>query len=124
VTSVPDSGAIEQAREAGRAADLEDYEISERIERALAAVAEAVYAEDPPEGLFLTGGAIAERVLDTLDATGIALTGRAIERGVPVGSVVGGRAAGTVVVTKAGGFGTRETIANCLARLRGRNERS
>ncbi|PSP72560.1 four-carbon acid sugar kinase family protein [Halobacteriales archaeon QS_3_64_16] len=117
VTSAPDGGAIERARDTGQAAG-EREEVGERIERALAAVAETVYAEDPPESLFLTGGASAVRVLRELDARGIHLEGGAIERGVPVGRVVGGRADGVVLVTKAGGFGTERTIANCLARLR------
>jgi uncharacterized protein YgbK (DUF1537 family) len=117
VTSVPDDGAIERAREAGRVAGGRE-DVGERIERALAAVVDAVYADASPENLFLTGGAIAGRVLDALDAAGVRLTGEATERGVPVGRIVGGRADGTMLITKAGGFGTERTIANCLARLR------
>jgi uncharacterized protein YgbK (DUF1537 family) len=116
VTSVPDREAIERAREAGAAAGVED--VGERLERALATVAGEVYAEHTPEGLFLTGGAIAIGVLDELDATGVRPTGEAIERGVPVGAVLGGHAHDTATITKAGGFGTERTIANCLACLR------
>lgn len=115
VTSVPDRESIEAARTAGAAAGVD--EIGERIERALAAVAERTVAERSPGGVFLTGGAVAVRALRALDARGITLTGEAIERGVPIGRILGGRADGAAVITKAGGFGTERTIANCLARL-------
>jgi uncharacterized protein YgbK (DUF1537 family) len=121
VTSAPDGGAIGRTREAGAAAGAAEG-VGERIERALAALAGEVYTECPPDGLLLTGGAVAASVLDELDAAGIRFTGEAIERGVPVGTIVGGRADGAAVVTKAGGFGTERTIANCLARLGEGNE--
>lgn len=120
VTSVPDPGAIERAREASAAVGVK--RVGDRIECALAVVTEAVCMAVPLDGLVLTGGAVAVRVLRELDASAIRLTGETIERGVPIGAVVGGQAAGVVVITKAGGFGDERTIANCLAHLREANE--
>lgn len=122
VTSVPDDEAIERVRNAGAAAGRQE-DIGKLIERALGAVAEQVYDEHAPDGLVLTGGAVAVATLRALDATAIRFTGAAVERGVPVGRVIAGQAAGTRVITKAGGFGDERTIANCLAHLGGRNER-
>ena len=120
VTSVPDAGAIERASAGGTAARVDD--VGERIERALATTVERVHARRQLDGLFLTGGAVATRVLRELDASAVRLTGEAVARGVPIGEVVGGRAAGARVITKAGGFGDERTIANCLARLGAENE--
>ena len=120
VTSVPDAGAIERARAAGTAARVDD--VGGRIERALAAAVGRVHAERPFDGLFLTGGAVATTTLRELDASAIHLTGETVARGVPIGRIVDGRAAGARAITKAGGFGDERTIANCLARLEAEDE--
>jgi uncharacterized protein YgbK (DUF1537 family) len=127
VTSVSDPETIERRREADVAAGTRageadgasdgDGTVGERIERALATIAGEVYDARTPNGLFLTGGAVAAAVLRELDASAIRLSGEAVERGVPIGRLAGGRAEGVTIVTKAGGFGDERTIANCVARL-------
>ncbi len=55
--------------------------------------------------------------MEALDGTAIALTGEAVEAGIPVGRVVDGDVAGTPVVTKAGGFGSQMAVVTCLKAL-------
>jgi 4-hydroxythreonine-4-phosphate dehydrogenase len=62
-------------------------------------------------GLIATGGDTARALLAALDLSGIALLGE-IEAGVPFGL-----AGSLLLVTKAGGFGTRETLLRASAAL-------
>lgn len=92
----------------------------ERAEQAASALAElvaAVAARTRPDALILVGGDGSRAVLARLGARSVRVTGSVAE-GVPVGRLEGGSADGTVVVTKAGGFGTRRTIVDVLANLR------
>jgi uncharacterized protein YgbK (DUF1537 family) len=119
VASVLEAGDVDRALRAGRDAGVDPETVRERVAESLALVATGVWERDPPDGLFVTGGAVAGRVFDALGATGVRLRGEAVEAGVPVGHVLDGTAAGTRVVTKAGAFGGERTIVNCLARLGG-----
>lgn len=119
VASVLEEGDVDRALRAGRAAGLEPETVRGRIAESLARVAVEAWADDPPDGLFVTGGAVAGRTFDALGATGVRLTGEAVEAGVPLGRLLDGVADGTPVVTKAGAFGGERTIVNCLARLGG-----
>jgi len=104
---------------AERAADAvnADLTAADRIAAALAAAARATVEASPPAGLVLTGGDTAGAVLDGVGAGELALTGESVAAGVPVGTVATGSAAGTRVVTKAGGFGSERVILNCLDAL-------
>lgn len=103
-TPAPAEGAPRRDGAARAAADLADT------------VAAAV-AGDRPDALVLVGGDGARAVLARLGARSVHVTGSVAE-GVPVGRLVGGPADGTVVVTKAGGFGTPRTVVDVLATLR------
>lgn len=65
--------------------------------------------------LFATGGETALALLDALGVTGIQLI-EEVEPGVPLGLTRGALA--MPVITKAGAFGDRETLARCLSHLR------
>jgi len=119
VGSVLEEGDVDRALRAGRAAGVAPGTVRERVAESLGTVASAVWERESPDGLFVTGGAVAGRVFGALGATGVRLTGEAVEAGVPVGRLRGGTASGTPVVTKAGAFGAERTIVNCLARLEG-----
>ncbi len=71
----------------------------------------------PGTGFFVAGGDTALRLLARLGTETIEIAGEA-EPGVPAGRLRGGRAGGFTLVTKAGGFGERETIARVLEKLR------
>jgi uncharacterized protein YgbK (DUF1537 family) len=66
-------------------------------------------------GLFCTGGETARALLAAAGAVGIRLLGE-IEPGVPLGIVEGWHK--LPIVTKAGAFGTPETLVRCRAALR------
>ncbi|WP_436925387.1 four-carbon acid sugar kinase family protein [Halosimplex amylolyticum] len=110
-TGADDVSAAERA-----AADV-DAVAADRIATALAAAARATVDGAAPGVLFLTGGDVAGAVLDALGADELALTGESVAEGVPEGRIATGPAAGTRVVTKAGGFGGERVILNCLDAL-------
>ncbi|GAB6878254.1 four-carbon acid sugar kinase family protein [Halorubrum gandharaense] len=103
----------------------------DRIARALAGTARAAVTDGPtgdvpnpvdPTGLFLTGGDVARETIDALDCTALGVTGSEGAAGVPEGWIEDGAVAGTRVMTKAGGFGDRGVIVNCLDLLETPNE--
>ena len=102
---------------ASEAAAERDADAGERIARALGVAAANATETAPPAGLLLTGGAIARAALEELSASAVDLTGKAVVDGIPEGVIGDGPAAGTPIVTKAGGFGDRRSIVNCLSFL-------
>lgn len=117
ITTATQPTDVTATLDAGSAAGLEEAETRDRIATALATAARRVVEAAGIGGLFLTGGTIARAVLETLAAARIELTGHTVGAGVPMGRLHGGIAAGTPVVTKAGGFGERGTITTCLDQL-------
>jgi D-threonate/D-erythronate kinase len=113
VTGATSTADVDRANEAA----ARGVDPGERVATALGSAAGVTVTEVPLSGLFLTGGSIARAVLDELSATAIDLTGDAVVDGVPEGRIVDGPAAGTAIVTKAGGFGDRRSIVNCLTFL-------
>ncbi|WP_020014078.1 four-carbon acid sugar kinase family protein [Promicromonospora sukumoe] len=84
---------------------------------ALADLVAAVTERTRPDAVVLIGGDGARAVLARLGARSVRVAGSVAE-GVPLGHLEGGPAHGTVVVTKAGGFGTRRTVVDVLESLR------
>jgi uncharacterized protein YgbK (DUF1537 family) len=107
----------EDVAAAERAAAEAGSDAGAAVRRALAAAAAGTVDERPVAGLVLTGGDVARAVLDALDATAIDLDADPVAAGIPAGRIRTGRAAGVRVVTKAGGFGERGAILNCLDAL-------
>jgi uncharacterized protein YgbK (DUF1537 family) len=70
-----------------------------------------------PDGLFLTGGDSAVRVLRALGATGLELAGQAAPL-TPIGLIIGGRHEGMPVALKSGAFGQPDTISISMRQLR------
>ncbi|MFC7018788.1 MULTISPECIES: four-carbon acid sugar kinase family protein [Haloarcula] len=122
VTAATGEDAVERTVAVGRDRGLSDAEIRERVATGLAATGAAVVRAEAPAGLFYTGGDVAVAGLRALDAAVVELAGEAVETGIPLGWVADGDAAGTRLATKAGGFGERETIVNCLEALAGNDE--
>ncbi|MEU4361708.1 four-carbon acid sugar kinase family protein [Promicromonospora sp. NPDC023987] len=92
----------------------------ERAAQAASSLAElvaAVTARTRPDAIVLIGGDGSRAVLARLGARSVRVAGSVAE-GVPLGRLEGGSADGTVVVTKAGGFGTARTVVDVLANLR------
>ena len=70
-------------------------------------------------GLILIGGDTAIKVYRNLEAIAIRIEGE-VQPGVPHGRWVGGRWGDRPVVTKAGGFGQADTLAEAVAFLKGK----
>jgi len=121
VTAAVDASDVGRARRAAEEVSGagESVDAGKRIARSLATAAAGVETERETDlgGLVLTGGDIARATLDALEATGVNLTGEAVGDGVPMGWLTDGAAAGTLVVTKAGGFGERRSIVRSLERV-------
>jgi uncharacterized protein YgbK (DUF1537 family) len=81
-----------------------------------AAAGDGETAEFTPGALVVTGGATARFVCERLGAYGVRLQGE-VEPGVPQGILQGGLWHGLRVVTKAGGFGTPETLLDVVRAL-------
>jgi uncharacterized protein YgbK (DUF1537 family) len=71
------------------------------------------FADGPVAALILTGGDTAAFVLQALGASGIRLAGE-LATGIPWGFIEGGQADGCAVVTKSGGFGSRDALVNAV----------
>jgi uncharacterized protein YgbK (DUF1537 family) len=67
--------------------------------------------------LGLIGGDGARETLAQLSASGIRIVDSLVE-GIPFGVVVGGKADGTPVFTKAGGFGGEDALVRCVERMK------
>jgi D-threonate/D-erythronate kinase len=107
----PKAGEVDRAL---REAPISGEEASGRIADALASIVAGLSDEDLFDALVLTGGDTAVRVARSLEATGILLEGE-VEAGVPVGTLVGPRP--YRVVTKAGGFGSPDTLRDAFRAL-------
>ena len=83
---------------------------------ALADITQRLAAEFTPGALVLTGGATARFVCERLGAHGVRLEGE-LQPGVPFGTLHGGLWHGVQVVTKAGGFGTPDTLLDVVRAL-------
>jgi uncharacterized protein YgbK (DUF1537 family) len=68
------------------------------------------------DGLLLTGGYTASRVLRSLGAIGLEVLGEALPL-MPIGLIIGGSRDGLPVALKAGAFGRIDAISSGLARL-------
>lgn len=75
----------------------------------MARTAAGLMAASPPGGLFLSGGDTAEAVLDEIGAEGVLLFENIVP-GLMRGEIAGGTFNGLPVVTKAGAFGTVDTL--------------
>ena len=87
-----------------------------QIADALGALAASALGTGLPQGVILTGGDTARAVCHHLGATGIRLLDE-LEPGVPVGTLAG--APPLLTVTKAGAFGTLDTLVDALRAVQG-----
>ena len=87
-----------------------------RVAAGLAELTASVLHEAAISALVLMGGEGARAVLGRVGAEAIRVTG-AIREGIPAGVIEGGLLDGLAVVTKAGGFGDRGTLAVLIPKL-------
>jgi uncharacterized protein YgbK (DUF1537 family) len=98
-------------------ADLGDSPLgSQAVADGLAEMARRLVAEGHVGGLVLTGGDIAAAVCGKLGGAALWLRGET-QPGIAWGILLGGLLPGLPVVTKAGGFGTDEALAEAIRKL-------
>jgi uncharacterized protein YgbK (DUF1537 family) len=85
----------------------------EEIIAGMTGLVELLLGSSSPQGLFLSGGDTAERVLHEIGATGLLLH-EEILPGLMLGRVAGGNFDGLSVVTKAGAFGDPEALVKLM----------
>lgn len=91
-------------------------DVAGQVAQSLAQVAHALLERDRVGALVLVGGDGARAVLDRIGATSIKVAGT-VQEGIPVGRIEGGPAEGLSVVTKAGGFGPPDALAEVVSAL-------
>ena len=101
-----------------RSVGVEKRVARDRVATALGRSVAEVATRTTLTEVFVTGGSVAENVLDATESRRIELTGQAVAEGIPLGIVIGGLLDGVPIVTKAGGFGGGRAIVNSLDRLR------
>ncbi len=114
LTAATTTAAVDRTLEAARAVDIDTSDLRHRVAQSLAITAARVISRRPIGGLFLTGGDTAMTVLTAMDTRSVRLTGKAVESGIPYSRILDGAAAGTRLITKAGGFGDEKTVLRCL----------
>jgi uncharacterized protein YgbK (DUF1537 family) len=100
-----------------RSEGVEERVARDRVATALGRVVAEIASATTLTGVFVTGGSVAERVLEATESRRVRLTGQAVADGIPLGTVVGSPLDGVPIVTKAGGFGGERAIVNSLAHL-------
>ncbi|HEY3368137.1 MAG TPA: four-carbon acid sugar kinase family protein [Symbiobacteriaceae bacterium] len=107
---------VAEARAAGERLGLDGTAVADRVAAALGEAAAQVLKACPVQGVIMTGGDTAKAVCRELGVTGLQLL-KELEAGVPLSRLVGG--ANLPAVTKAGAFGTAETLLRALRALKG-----
>jgi uncharacterized protein YgbK (DUF1537 family) len=102
----------------GRKNGLDSSAVSNRVADCLGRIASEVVRShaDGLKGVILTGGDTAKAVCRHLGVSGMQLL-KELEPGVPISRLAG--AGGLFAVTKAGAFGTKETLVHALLALKG-----
>lgn len=91
----------------------------QRLQQALQSAAGRLLDTGAPGAAILVGGDTALKVYEQCGARGIRILGD-VEPGIPWGRWIGGRLDGIPLVTKAGGFGSPETLCDIARFLTGR----
>jgi D-threonate/D-erythronate kinase len=107
---------VQAAKALGAQIGLDDNAISNGIAEAIGTVAAQVVQVHELQGIILTGGDTAKAVCRQLGVSGISLL-KELEPGIPLSRLVGGQE--LLTVTKAGAFGTKDSLVHALQVLKG-----
>lgn len=94
------------------------YDDSKRIQSILFEILNNAIKKVKLSGVLIAGGDTAVNICRKLEAKAIKITGE-VEPLIPSGKIIGGRADGIEVVTKAGGFGKEDTLIKGIKYLKG-----
>ncbi|NLA91585.1 MAG: four-carbon acid sugar kinase family protein [Synergistaceae bacterium] len=104
ISSAVDEEQIAAGRRAGK---------PELIGESLARIVARILKRTDIAGLFATGGEIAIKIVQALGGGGVSLL-EEVEPGIPLVRLMGGRAEGLPIITKAGGFGSEDAMKRCI----------
>jgi uncharacterized protein YgbK (DUF1537 family) len=108
--------AVDHGDDVALALSLEDgIDLAESVSLSRALAQLLVPVASRFSGLFCTGGETARALLNAAGAVGIRLAGE-VEPGIPLGTVEGWH--NLPIITKAGAFGSPQTLVRCRAALR------
>jgi uncharacterized protein YgbK (DUF1537 family) len=102
---------VELAKSEGTRMGLSGVEIANSISQGLQKFMGSILGKVNIAGIMVTGGTTALQLLEVLKAEGIEVQ-KEIEPGVPLGKIVGGVLNGLSIITKAGGFGSRNVFCH------------
>ncbi|AOY75863.1 four-carbon acid sugar kinase family protein [Clostridium formicaceticum] len=107
--------------------ELEGYKISENVSlygtflaEGLGNTAKALALRGLVTDIVVTGGGTTSYVVKQMGADGIILEQELLS-GIPLGKLKGGKCEGIRIITKAGGFGTKDALAKVVAFLKNTN---
>ncbi|RKL63833.1 four-carbon acid sugar kinase family protein [Thermoanaerobacteraceae bacterium SP2] len=96
-------------------------EKAQKIAKSFGIIAKAIVTDNMIYTMIVTGGDIAINVFDALGAKGIILENEVLP-GIPAGRLIGGGFEGLHVVTKAGGFGDKNSFIDIVNYLKSATE--
>lgn len=91
-------------------------ENAKKVAKSFGIVAKRIVSDNLICALVVTGGDVAINVFNAMEAKGIILENEILP-GIPVGRLIGGEFDGLHVVTKAGGFGDKDSFINIVKYL-------
>lgn len=116
-SGVLDRADLDRAVSLGAEHGMSPAQVSEFVQRSIGVMAAQVLVSVPVSGAFFTGGDTAIGVLNALGADGSRILTE-ISVGIPMMRLVGGKADGLKVITKAGAFGAPDAVKFALRKLR------
>ena len=117
IRSSPSQDSVISSVEQGHQKGFAPVEVSENIALFLGELTREIIEKFPVNGILLTGGDIAIKTVNALNVSGTVIN-KEIEPGIPYGNFIDVKFRNITVVTKAGGFGSKEAILRILNYLR------
>ena len=108
---------LEAAKAEGERQGMSLPQVSDYVRFTMGEMAAQVLSECAVSGVFVTGGDTALGLLESLGADGSEILSE-VSVGIPMMRLIGGKAAGVKMVTKAGAFGTPDAINNAFRKLK------
>jgi len=112
---------IQKTMEAGESLGLSRVQIAEKLLSILSQAVKEITDNYRIAGFVFIGGDTSIRIMDAIGAEGIRIEAEILP-GVPVGRILGGEHEGTLVATKAGGFGDSQTLVKVIEYMKNRKQ--
>lgn len=110
-------GELDKSRAEGERQGMTLAEVSDYVRYTMGEMAAEVLSQCSVSGVFVTGGDTALGLLESLGAAGSEILSE-VSVGIPMMRLMGGRADGLKMVTKAGTFGSPDAIKHAFRKLK------